>query len=223
MSTAISTKPGTGTIAVARTAPKRRSVLQGALAVLLIVGGGLTAGYVALRIGSTQDFLAVARPVAARAVITSADVMVVRVNDAVGLAPIPAGKVNAVIGKRAVMALVPGTLLTAGQLTAAPIPGPGKQLIGMGLSDEQMPKSRLRAGVAVLLVVLALNNGTGTGTADPGGDLVPPRTIKATIVDIYAGTNGGTALVNVEVDAVDAPTVATLAAQKRLIIVLAGD
>jgi hypothetical protein len=222
MSTAVSTKPVAGTIAVARTAPRRRSVLQGALAVLLIVAGALTAGYVALRIGSTHDFLAVGRPVAARATITAADLVVVRVNEAVGLEPIAASKINSVIGKRAVMALVPGTLLTPKQLTATPVPGPGNQLIGLGLADDQMPKSRLRAGVAVLLVVLP-ETGSSANANAVSSDLVPPRTIVATVIDIAAATRGSQTLVNVEVAAVDAPTVATLAAKNRIIIVLAGD
>jgi hypothetical protein len=221
MSTATSTRPATGTLAVVRTAPRRRSIAQGALAVLLIVGGALTAGYVAQRMGSTHDFLAVARPIGAGAQLTAADLLTVRVNDAVGLRPIPAGRANTVIGKHAVMGLVPGTLLTMAQLTDSPIPSPGHQLIGLALDEDQMPGSRLAVGAAVLLVVIPDKN-VAVG-ADPNApDLVPPRTITATVVDITASSTKGQTLLNVEVATADAATVAALAADDRIVIALAG-
>jgi hypothetical protein len=220
MSTAISSKPASAPIAVARQAPRRRSLAQGALAVLLIVSGALTAGYVVLRMGSTHDFLAVSRPVAARTEITLADLTVVRVNEAVGIDPIPAGKINQVVGKRAVMALVPGTLLTAAQLTANAVPAPGKQLVGLGLEEDQMPRVRLKPGARVLLVVLPEENAANDPNA-PSVDLVPPPTIEGIVVDI-APQEGGDTLVNVEVDAGSAATVASLSAQDRIVVTLVG-
>lgn len=220
MSAALSTKPVAVPISVPRTAPRRRSLAQGALAVLLIAGGALTAGYVVLRMGSTQDYLAVARPVQARAVITQDDLVVVRVNDAVGIEPITASKINLVIGKRAVMTLVPGTLLTAAQLTATAVPAPGHQLIGLGLEDDQMPKTRLKPGAQVLLVVLPESNaalGPGAGPTE----LVPPQTVSATVVDITL-QEGGDTLVNVEIETGYGPTVAALAAEDRIVVTLVG-
>jgi hypothetical protein len=220
MSTALSTKPAVGAIAVARTAPRRRSVAQGALAVLLIVGGALTAGYVVLRMGDTHDFLAVGRPVDARAEITRDDLISVRINDAVGLDPIPTSKIDQVIGKRAVMPLLPGTLLTAAQLTAVAVPAPGYQLIGLGLEDGQLPGSRLSAGVKVLLVVVPPVN--VIGAKDNASELVPPQTVAATVVDVTKPETGNKTLVNVEVATAYAPTVAALAANERIIVTLAG-
>ena len=63
MSIATTSRPATGGMGVSRSAPRRRSLMQGALAVLLIVAGALTAGYVAQRMGSTHDFLGVAKPI----------------------------------------------------------------------------------------------------------------------------------------------------------------
>ena len=54
MSIATTTRTPGPTITVARSAPRRRSVMQGALAALLIIVGALTAGYVAQRIGTTE-------------------------------------------------------------------------------------------------------------------------------------------------------------------------
>ncbi|GAB4048436.1 SAF domain-containing protein [Catellatospora paridis] len=204
-------------IPVPRTAPRRRSVAQGALAVLLIIVGALTAGYVAQRIGGTHDYLAMARPVGKGAQIKHDDLVVVRVNQAVGLRPIPAANAAQVIGKRAVMALVPGTLLTLDQVTETPVPAPGHQLIGIALGEDKMPSaSRLAVGAQVLLVVVPVRSNTD------GPDLVPPRTITATIVQLAAGSRSGQWVINVEVATVDAPTVAALAAGDRIVLVLDG-
>ncbi|MEV6968963.1 flagellar biosynthesis protein FlgA, partial [Hamadaea sp. NPDC051192] len=73
MSTVATGKPPAPPLAVPRLAPRRRSFLQGALALLLIIAGALTAGYVVQRIGATHDYLAVARPVGAGAEIAAAD------------------------------------------------------------------------------------------------------------------------------------------------------
>ncbi|MFC7243838.1 SAF domain-containing protein [Catellatospora aurea] len=206
-------------IPVPRTAPRRRSVAQGALAVLLIIVGALTAAYVAQRIGSTQDYLAMARPVGKGALIAREDLVVVRVNQAVGLRPILAANAARVIGKRAVMALVPGTLLTLDQVTETPVPAPGHQLIGIALGEDKMPSaSRLSVGAQVLLVVVPERGG---GSND-GPDLVPPRTVTATIVQLAAGARSGQWVINVEVATVDAPSVAALAAGDRIVLVLDG-
>jgi hypothetical protein len=208
---------------VAKAAPRRRSLMQGALAVLLIVAGALTAAYVAQRMGSTHDFLGVAKPVGQGGEIKAEDLIIVRVNDAVGLKPVPASRANEVIGKHAVMALVPGTLLTMEQVTDIPIPAPGHQLIGLALDEDQMPASRLAVGAPVLLVVVPPKNQVSISGDKETPDLVPPRTIAGTVIDLKPGTKQGTTLVNIEVTTVDAPTVAALAADDRIVLALAGN
>jgi hypothetical protein len=125
-----------------------------------------------------------------------------------------------VLGRHAAVELTAGTLLTDKQLTDTPIPGPGKNIVGLGLPVDRLPASRIRPGVEVVLVatpaqtgVVVGNNSTATG---------PPQQFPATVVDIAKGTRDGTVLVNVAVDAGDAPAVAALAATDRIVIVLAG-
>ncbi|WP_162907308.1 SAF domain-containing protein [Allorhizocola rhizosphaerae] len=206
---------------IVKAAPRRRSVMQGALAVLLIVAGALTAGYVALRIGSTHDFLGVAKPVGKGAEIKADDLMVIRVNDAVGLKPIPLSRANTVVGKRAAVPLVPGTLLTPEQVTDHPVPAQGNQLLGLSLSEDRLPVARVKVGASVLLVVTPKKNSVG-GSGENAGDLVPPRTIAGTVVDVKPGTRQGDTIVNVEVSTADAPTVAAMHAEDRIVLTLAG-
>jgi SAF domain len=219
MSTVTTGKPPAPPLAVPRLAPRRRSFLQGALALLLIVAGALTAGYVVQRIGATHDYLAVGRPIGAGAEITAPDLIIVRVNSALGLRPIPASQAREVVGKHAVMALVPGTLLTMDQLTDESIPGPGKQLVGLLLKEDRMPAARVRIGASAVLVVIPDKLSIG---ADKTPELVPPRTIAARIVDVKPGHSEGETLVNVEVATADAPTVAAMAADDRIALALTG-
>lgn len=222
MTSTTTARPTVAPIAVARTAPRRRSIMQGALAVLLIVAGALTAGYVVLRMGTTHDYLAVARPISAGAEIQPSDLIVVRVNDAVGLQPVPVEKLRSVVGLHAKMALVPGTLLAMDQLTDTPIPAPGFQLVGMALKEGHLPSSRLSAGASVLLVVVPDKNALSAGGEQTPNDLTPPRTIVATVVDVSASTQAGETLINVQVATADAPTVATMSAADRIVISLMG-
>jgi hypothetical protein len=219
MSTVTTGRPPATPLAVPRFAPRRRSFLQGALALLLIVAGALTAGYVVQRIGATHDYLAVSRPVGAGAEITAEDLVIVRVNSALGLRPIPAGRSRDVIGKHAVMALVPGTLLTLDQVTDDPVPSQGKQLVGLLLKQDRLPVSRVRVGVSVVLVVIP-DKLSVTDKTTP--ELVPPRTISARVVDVRPGKSEGETLVNVEVATADAPTVAAMAAADRIALALVG-
>ena len=212
-------RPPAAPINIAKSAPRRRSWMQGALAVLLIAGGALTAGYVAQRIGATHDYLGVSRPVGKGAEITAADLITIRVNDAIGLKPIPTSQLRSVIGKRAAVPLVPGTLLTAAQLTDEPVPAPGNQLLGLALSEDRMPKGRLAVGASVLLVVTPKKTGV---TGDQPADLVPPRTIVGTVVDVKASSKQGDTIVNVEVSNADAPTVAAMHAEDRIVLTMAG-
>ncbi len=82
------------------------------------------------------------------------------------LDPIPYGDRDQVIGMVAATTLAPGSLLTREAMTAQPLPPPGEQLVGVGVSAVQLPATPLRPGNDVLLVPVAGSGGTGTaGTA----------------------------------------------------------
>jgi SAF domain len=220
MSIATTNRPPGSTVTVARSAPRRRSLMQGALAVLLIVAGALTAGYVAQRIGTTHNYLAVARPVGAGQEITSADLLVVRINSALGLRPVPSDRADEIVGKHAVMALVPGSLITLDQVTDNPVPKPGFQIIGLRLKEGMLPQERLDVGASVVLVVIP--DKTLPTAETPAIDLTPPRTFAGTVVDVQPGNTEGDTLVNVEITTADAPAAAALSADDRIAVALAS-
>ncbi|GAA3387634.1 SAF domain-containing protein [Cryptosporangium minutisporangium] len=186
------------------------------LAVALVAIGGLLAAFAFYAATRTGDFLAVARPVAAGATITAEDLTVVQVNSTVGLTPLPASERGAVVGQRAKVSLVPGTLLTKDQLTDVELVGPGQQQVGIGLKPERMPAKRLSPGDKVQLVATAAPNST---EEDPDS----AETFAATVVDTSPRTdNDATTVLYVAVSANDAPRVVELAAGERLGVVLTG-
>ncbi len=191
-----------------------------ALAVLLIALGGLLAGLAYVAVVRTQDVLAVARPVQVGTQITAADLTTVQINDAPGLAPIGAGQMDRVVGKRAAVSLVPGTLLTARELTDQALVQPGQRQVGVGLSPSRLPARTLRPGDRVQLVATpADNSGVTGGSTTPG----PPEKFDATVVDVSVSSNpssAGNVVVYLAVSEIDAPRVVTLAAQNRLTMVL---
>jgi hypothetical protein len=221
MSIATTTRTPGATVTVPRSAPRRRSVMQGALAVLLIIIGALTAGYVAQRIGTTHNYLAVAKPVGAGQEITAGDLIIVRVNSALGLRPIPAEQADQVVGKHAVMALVPGSLITLDQVTDHPIPQPGHQIVGLKLKEGLVPSGRMNVGASVVLVVVP-DKVALTSPDSPAVDLTPPRTFAGTVIDVAPGNTDGDTLVNVEVATADAAAAAALAADDRIALLLAS-
>jgi hypothetical protein len=191
-----------------------------ALAVLFIALGGLLAGFAYLATVRTQTVLAVARPVQVGSQLTAADVTTVQINVAPGLTPVPAAQVNKVIGKRAAVSLVPGTLLTAKQLTDEALVQPGQRQVGVGVKPDRLPARTLHPGDRVQLVATSADNAAVTGSAPTSG---APEKFDATVVDVSVNSNAGSGsgvVAYLAVSQLDAPRIVTLAAQNRLTMVL---
>jgi hypothetical protein len=200
---------------VARVQPRRRSHLLIALGVVLTVLGTLGA-YAYSAATGPASFLAVARPVAVGVQIGQDDLRVVDVNAALGLQPIPAGDRGKYVGRYAKVDLVPGTLLTAEQVTDAPIPGPGEQLFGVELKPAQMPATALRRGDKVLLVVTPDARAAVATETKPNQPPVAPATIEATVANVGPAQSDGQIVVDVVVPRRDGPNLVSLSAQGRL-------
>ncbi|MCA1684100.1 MAG: SAF domain-containing protein, partial [Actinobacteria bacterium] len=85
----------------------------------------LAFAYTAATLGGRTPVLAVARPVAAGQVFTAADVRQVPAVDDAGLGLIPASQATAVVGRTAVVPLLPGTLVTRTVVGQAAFPPAG--------------------------------------------------------------------------------------------------
>jgi len=195
--------------------PRRRSPALASLGVVLVVVGALAGWrYVSAASSDDRPYIAVFQPVSAGEQITAADLQVVTITSARGLTPVPASEMDTIVGEYAKVALLPGTLLTHGDVTPTNAVGPNQALVGLKLAATQRPGRALRAGDHVLLVSVPQSNGTNqaSGTSLP---LLP-----ATIVDVGAPDNENTAVVDVLVPVSDATSVAALANLGQVSVVL---
>src|SRR6059058_4486663 len=107
-------------------AGRRRRVPYLALGGLLVVLCVLGFAAVTVRLGQRVSVLAVAQPVAAGQRIEAADLTQVSAADDPSLGLIPAAQASAVVGRTAVVPLLPGTLLTQSLIGDAAFPPSGK-------------------------------------------------------------------------------------------------
>lgn len=218
------TRPAPGPIDAPVPAPKivrQRRMRPGllGLAVLLVALGGLGSAWAVTTVRATGDYLAVARPVAIGSPLTEADLATVQLAGGQGLKPVPAADRAKVLGRYAAVALVPGSLLTATQLTDKPLLAPGRQQVSLGLKPSQVPAKVLLPGDPVLLVA------TPGANAGRDGAALPPATryegvVVGTSVEDVSEADVEEVVVYVAVADRDAAAVVTLAAQDRIAVVL---
>jgi hypothetical protein len=129
-----------------------------ALAVLLIVGGAVLAGWLALREGHTSSYLVVRDNVAVNEQITSSDLGVIELPTSSSGNFVPAGRRDDVVGTYAQADLLAGTPVVSAMYGKQPALPEGASRIGLSLAPGRYPPS-LGIGDNVTIVVL-----------DPNGD-----------------------------------------------------
>jgi hypothetical protein len=144
---------------------ERRPALA-ALAVLLIAGGAVLAGWLALREGHTSSYLVVRSRVSVNEQITSGDLGVIELPTSSGGDFVVAGQRDSVVGTYALTDLIPGSPVVGGMYGKAPSLPPDASRIGLSLAAGRYPPS-LSIGDNVTIVVLdpSGNNNAAQGTA----------------------------------------------------------
>ncbi len=160
---------------------ERRPALA-ALAVLLIAGGAVLAGWLALRQGQTTSYLAIRDQVWSGEQIERSDLRAVDFPSDTKVDLIPTSKVGQVIGSYALTDLPEGNVLTSGQIADHPSIPAHSSRVGLSLEPGQAPME-LHVGQDVTVVVLR-----GTGTSDRP---VGTATAVVTAVKNLTSTNGG--------------------------------
>jgi hypothetical protein len=130
----------------------------------LVALGALAFLYVSGQLSTAVPVIAVVNDVQRGAVIGEGDVGMASVVPDPALAPVPADRMDEVVGLRAATDLVAGTLLTDSSVTAGVVPATGEAVVGVPLTPGQMPGEPLLPGDVVLIV----------GTPGPG-DGAPVR------------------------------------------------
>jgi hypothetical protein len=181
---------------------RRRPVLVMAGVVLVACGAVVSASLVA-RAHSDVSVLALARPVTAGEVVSAADLRVVHVSGA-GVSALSAAGAGALVGATALASLTAGTLLAPGMVARFTPPGPGNELVAVGVKPGLVPP-QVAAGRSVSLIDVA----AGGANAAPRPSVLV-RSAKVVAVTQDAAT--GQIVLSVVVPGASAPLVAQASA-----------
>jgi hypothetical protein len=185
--------------------------------VLLVVGSALAFGVASVRLSHGEDVLAVQEPVAAGQLVGPGDLRVVRISAAGGLAPMAASAEPSALGRPAAVTLVPGTLLTSGDLGSSPRGAGGFDVVAMALKAGAYPPS-LGPGEQVDVVQVAAA-ASSSGLSTPVSGQVSSVQAVVVAVDATPAGSSADAVVSLDVNPFDAAEVATLAAAGQAALV----
>jgi hypothetical protein len=173
-----------------------------ALGGLLVIVCVLVYAYGAVQLGDRIQVLAVARPVAAGHAFTSADLRQVSAARDPNVPLIPASQASQVIGRTAVVPLLPGTLLTPALMGDAAFPPSGKVTASVALKPGQYPQG-LAPGARVAVYVAANPSGNGA-PADGASTSTPPARLQAVVLGVdLTGDGQGATVITLLLDASD--------------------
>lgn len=191
---------------------KRRPILVvGSVAVICL--GALVSVWAYQSSSDARDVIAVRETIERGEVITAEDLISVRISVDPALRPLSTSEADSIIGQRAALDLPAGGVVTAEQITNAPIPADGMSVVGLNLSSAMLPAGQIRVGDQVRIVTTAGEAGTGPTEA-------VPATIEAEVVGISGDDISGNTILNVQVPHDEAPKVANYATAGRVAVVL---
>jgi hypothetical protein len=187
--------------------------------VLLVLGCALAFTDASLHLGSREEVLVLAQPVAAGQVVTSADLRVARVSTGRGLDVVLSGEESTVVGRRAAVTLVAGSLLTASEVGSAPPVGSGLDVVAVGLKAGAYPPELASGDRVEVVPVTSSSSGGPTSTATSSG-----TPIGATVLAVDAAPvdSSNPTVFSLQVKRGDADEVASLAAAGQVSLVEVG-
>ncbi|MDA8062447.1 MAG: SAF domain-containing protein [Actinomycetota bacterium] len=197
---------------------RRRQLPLVVVGVLLVVGCALAFADASLRLGTREEVLVVAQPVAAGQVLSPADLRSVRVSTGAGLDVVAAGAEGSVVGRRAAVPLVAGSLLTTAEVGSAPAVGSGSDVVALGLRAGAYPPALAPGDRVEVVPVPGSSSGSATGSVTAGSP------VDATVLALDAAPvdSGGPTVLSLAVAAGDASEVAALGAAGQASVVEIG-
>lgn len=188
--------------------PRRRSPWAIGLSVAMIAAGGVGGSVLWEAAGERTGVVTVVRQVPAGQEITDRDLGKASVALDPALEPVLSTERDEVVGKRAAVGLVPGTLLSRSQVTEASLVAEGEQVVPVGLKPHLLPATELAPGRRVRVVWVPAE---GAAAAD---ESAPKRQqVSARVVEVSSASPGsGVTVVDVAVAAQEGPVVLAWAA-----------
>jgi hypothetical protein len=193
--------------------PGRRNPKWIALGIVALCLGGLLSYVIYARVATETAVVAAAHTVYRGETIERNDLATVTLRGDSLPHVIPATQLNDLVGKRAVFDLVEGSVISSTSVADSAVPAEGRAIIGLKLAPGRAPSNLLLPASRVRLIALP-------AAADSSiADKLTGSIFAGTVIDQSQAADGTSILVNVDVDAAAAPTIATLAAQDRVVIV----
>jgi hypothetical protein len=194
--------------------PGRRNPKWIALGIVALCLGGLLSYAVYAKVATESSVVAVKQTVYRGELIQADDLTRIVIQGDAFPNAIPASRMAEVVDRRATFDLPVGSIVSADSVTDATIPQPGRAVVGLKLASGQAPAALLLPSSPVRLVALP-----PAGAEAGGADKLAGKTYLAHVIDQAVDADGTSILVNVEVEADQAPTIALLAAQSRVAVV----
>jgi SAF domain len=189
--------PTRGRLPVA--ARDRRPALA-ALALLLVLAGGLGAALVVYRTGQKTDVLVAAHTIRPGQRVSASDFTIARVSTDAGNL-IASSRQGEFDGLYAITAIPGGTLLNPRMFQAADVIPPSGIVVGVSVGPAARPAGSITPGDVVRAydtpkTTDTSSSGTGTGTSGPGTGGSVVLVDAALVVDVRASSNGDTEVVS---------------------------
>lgn len=195
----------------------QRSPLRIALAILCIVLAALGAAWGATKYRNTTDVVSVRQSVSRGEIIKREDLQSASITLDPAVHTIPKSQLESLVGKRAASDLPSGALVTPDSVSSDSFPPKGGSVVGIYLSNGQLPQTTLRAGATVRLVA------TPKSQDDLPANSAQPSTFTATVVQVRQQSDSTHSSLDVLVSSNQATQVAALAATQRLAVILDGE
>jgi hypothetical protein len=209
------------TVADAPRLRTRRSPVLIVAGLLCAVLGALGGAFAWTQASRAQSVLVMARDVARGEQLRSGDVGVVSISVAEGVSTLPASELDRLIGGHAKVDLPAGSLLGAGSVGALPIT-PGTARVGLRLPAGRVPTSPMPAGTRISVVEVAEKSETQASGTQRDAEKAP-RSTDAVVVRAPVRAEDRTSwLLDVEVNADQAPRLADLASRDRVAVIVRG-
>ena len=193
--------------------PGRRNPKWIALGIVALCLGGLLSYMIYARVASETAVVAAAQTVYRGETIEQADLTTITLRAGSLPQTLPATRLTDLVGKRAAYDLVEGSVIPATAVVDQAVPAEGRAIVGLKLGPGRAPSNLLLPSSPVRLVAMPAAADSST-TDELAGNIFIGR-----MIDQSPGADGTSILVNVDVEAGAAPTIATLAAQDRIAIV----
>jgi hypothetical protein len=194
--------------------PGRRNPKWIALGIVALCLGGLLSYGIYAQVNTETSVVAMKETVYRGEAIKAEDLTTIVIQGRALEGAVPSSRIGELVDRHAAFDLPQGSPVLADSVSDTSVPRIGMAAVGLKLGSGQAPSTMLVPSSPIRLVALP-----PAGADGAANDKLAGKTYLGHVIDNNPDADGTSAVVNVEVDAEQAPTIALLAAQNRLAVV----